>query len=52
MLGGLREIQDAELGVAHAVVLGERVLVEDLLKFEMHARLLEFGKKKKADVRW
>lgn len=33
LLGCLHEIQDAELGVAHAVVLGERVLVEDLLKF-------------------
>jgi hypothetical protein len=49
MLGGLHEIQDAELGVAHAVVLGERVLVEDLLMFEMHARLLKSGKKK-ADI--
>jgi hypothetical protein len=45
MLGGLYEVQDAELGIAHAVVLGERVLVEDLLKFES-AELFNSRRKK------
>jgi len=30
-LGDLHEVQDAELGVAHAVVLGEGVMVEEFL---------------------
>lgn len=31
LLGDLHEVEDAELGVAHAVVLGERVMVEEFL---------------------
>ena len=32
-LGDLHEVQDAELGVAHAVVLGEGVMVEEFLTY-------------------
>lgn len=38
LLGDLHEVEDAELGVAHAVVLGERVMVEEFLSVEAPKR--------------
>jgi hypothetical protein len=34
LLGDLHEVEDGELGVAHAVVLGERVMVEEFLSVQ------------------
>jgi hypothetical protein len=38
LLRDLHEVEDAELGVAHAVVLGERVVVEESLSVDARAR--------------